>query len=43
MYPDGVIDRFRLYGKAVPILPTSKDEISDLAAAQDGGIPTFLE
>jgi allantoicase len=43
MYLDGGIARFQLYGQAVPILPTSKDEISDLAAAQDGGIPTFLE
>lgn len=40
MYPDGGIAGFRLYGKVVPILPTSKDEIFDLAAAQNGGIPT---
>jgi allantoicase len=40
MYPDGGIARFRLYGKAVPILPRSKEEIFDLAAAQNGGIPT---
>jgi allantoicase len=40
MYPDGGIAQFRLYGKAVPVLPTNKDEIFDLAAAQNGGIPT---
>ena len=40
MYPDGGIARFRLYGKAVPILPRNKEEIFDLAAAQNGGIPT---
>jgi len=40
MYPDGGIARFRLYGKAEPILPSEKGEIFDLAAARNGGIPT---
>ncbi|KAE8443168.1 Allantoicase [Mollisiaceae sp. DMI_Dod_QoI] len=40
MYPDGGIARFRIYGKAVPILPSNPDAIFDLAAAQNGAIPT---
>jgi len=38
MYPDGGIARFRIYGKAIPILPPDKEETFDLAAAQNGGI-----
>ena len=40
MHPDGGIARFRLYGKAVPILPSDKTEVFDLAAAKNGGMPT---
>ena len=37
MYPDGGIARFRLYGTAIPILPSDPDTVFDLAAAQNGG------
>ncbi|KAE9369600.1 putative Allantoicase [Stipitochalara longipes BDJ] len=40
MYPDGGIARFRIYGKAVPILPSNREKMFDLAAAQNGGMPT---
>lgn len=38
MYPDGGIARFRLFGHAVPVFPTDKDAVFDLAAAQNGGV-----
>jgi allantoicase len=38
MYPDGGIARFRLYGTAVPVLPSNPDTVFDLAAAQNGGV-----
>jgi allantoicase len=40
MYPDGGIARFRVFGHAVPVFPADKDELFDLAAAQNGGIAT---
>ncbi|KAI9842421.1 MAG: Allantoicase [Sclerophora amabilis] len=38
MYPDGGIARFRLFGRAVPILPEKDDAELDLAASQNGGL-----
>ena len=38
MFPDGGIARFRLYGSAVPILPSDPNEVFDLAAAVNGGV-----
>lgn len=38
MYPDGGIARFRLYGKAIPILPEDPETMLDLAAMQNGGM-----
>ncbi|KAF2147194.1 uncharacterized protein K452DRAFT_3142 [Aplosporella prunicola CBS 121167] len=38
MFPDGGIARFRLFGSAVPIFPSSADQSFDLAALVNGGI-----
>lgn len=38
MFPDGGIARFRLYGYAVPILPSDINTIFDLAATVNGGV-----
>lgn len=38
MYPDGGIARFRLFGHAVPVFPSDKNAIFDLAAAQNGAV-----
>ena len=38
MYPDGGIARFRVYGQALPVLPSSLDTVIELSAAQNGGV-----
>ncbi|KAK6454712.1 allantoinase [Scheffersomyces xylosifermentans] len=38
MYPDGGIARFRLYGSVIPILPSTKDTVLDLASVNNGGV-----
>ncbi|KAI9714950.1 MAG: hypothetical protein M1812_006263 [Candelaria pacifica] len=38
MFPDGGIARFRLFGKAVPVFPESKEQEIELSAAVNGGV-----
>lgn len=39
-YPDGGIARFRLYGKPTAVLPSSPDQVIDLAHVANGGVAT---
>ena len=38
MFPDGGIARFRLFGHAIPLLPSNPSTVFDLAATANGGV-----
>ncbi|KAF9696332.1 hypothetical protein EKO04_005594 [Ascochyta lentis] len=40
MYPDGGIARFRLYGHAIPVFPSSASTVFELSATVMGGVAT---
>lgn len=38
MYPDGGISRFRVYGMPIPVYPSLKSEVIDMASIANGGV-----